>query len=253
MKKFLTASALTLTLAVLLTGCTGSNTAPDKSTTSPDPTIGLSTVTAPPALVDTITSISGWTAESVVDPASIGNQNSTFVNTSNSCTITINSQLLSPAEPKEINDAVLSDNSIEAFIFPATLEDVTTDRKAISIKNTDGNNIDFVRATYMPKTYFDPMSDTGTSNYTVSKKGVIAARVFNQQFVVEKNGNLPSEADRDTAPAATAVPELYTETVRPQVTILYLCDEASFNEDEYNTLMDTISVTIPFEASKLEL
>lgn len=253
MKKLLTASALTVTLAVLLTGCTGSNTAPDKNTKSSDPTVGLSTVTAPPALVETITSISGWTTEAVVDPASIGNQNSTFVNASNNCTISINSQLLSPADPDEVNDAVLSDNSIKAFIFPATLEDETIDRKAISIKNTDGNNIDFIRATYMPTTYFDPMSNTGASNYTVSKKGIIASRVFNQQFVVEKNGSLPSEADRDTTPEATGVPELYTETVRPQVTILYMCDEASFNEDEYNALIETISVTIPFKASKLEL
>lgn len=256
MKKFFTVSALTLTFAVLLTGCTGVTETPEIDKETNSPTQDLTSVTAPPKVVETVTSISGWVNETPVDPASISNQNSTFSNSNNGCQLVINSSLLSPADPKEKNDAVLSDNAIGAFIFPSLVEDVMSDRKSISVKNTDGDNIDFTRVIYAPTGYFNPESATGTSNYEVAKRGAIAARVFNQQFIVEKDGTIPSEADRDTEEMKTTavpIPELYTETVRPQVTILYLCDEASFNEDEYNTLMDTISVTIPFEASKLEL
>jgi hypothetical protein len=256
MKKFLTASAITLTFAVLLTGCTGVVEAPKTDTKTNSPTQDLTSVIAPPEVVETVTSISGWVNESPVDPASISNQNSTFSNSNNGCQLVINSSLLSPADPKEENDAVLSDNAIEAFIFPSLVEDAMSDRKAVSVKNTDGDNIDFTRVIYAPTSYFNPESVTGTSTHEVAKKGAIAARVFNQQFIIEKDGTIPSEADRDTEEMKTTavpIPELYTETVRPQVIILYLCDEAAFNEDEYNTLMDTISVTIPFKASKLEL
>ena len=251
MKKILTASAVMLVLAVSITGCTFDETDTDKP--EPSATENLSKVSGPPTLTEAITSINGWKVDTAIDPAITANQTAIFSNASDTCQVFVNSQLLSPANLKEKNDAKLTDAAVEAFIFPATLDEIVTDRKIATIKNTEGGGLDFIRATYAPTTYHDFDNSEGISNYDAPKKGIITARVFNQQFVVERDGTVDTELEKYDEPDRPTAPDIYTETVRPQITMTYLCDESSFSEDEYQSILDSMTVSIPFEASKLEI
>jgi len=247
MKRTLTISAFALAIVVTLTGCISAGEEPSVNSDGVS-TKGLTVMKTPPPLAADITSVSGWSVKIASDPAISGNNSVSFANEDNTCELTIYSQLLPVSNPDESNDLTLSENAIKGYAWKTQDADTSSDRSVIAVKNTEGGTVDFVRITYTPETYFDPELEDGTGVYDTPHKGIVTARAFSQKFKIELDGTA-----LDDGSGETPMPDNYEQAVRPQVMMAYLCEEDSFDETEYESLIDAINVTIPFQPSKLEL